>query len=129
MRVNRIDHFNLRTHLLDETCDFYEKLLELRRGRAAGMDQGRNAWMYDEQDRPIIHINMPNDGEKELPGENTGRLHHVALDCHGYDEMMKRIEDLGVYHETNFIDEIGLRQVFIYDPNGVRLELNFQAGT
>jgi len=129
MRVNRIDHFNLRTRQLEETCSFYERMLQLRRGRAAGMDQARNAWMYDEQNNPIIHINMPADDETELPGGNTGKLHHVALDCQGYDEMMKRIADLGVYHETNFIDEIGLRQVFLYDPNGVRLELNFQAGT
>ncbi|MGE5720816.1 MAG: VOC family protein [Sphingomonadales bacterium] len=128
MRVNRIDHFNLRTRQLEETCSFYERMRQLRRGRAAGMDQARNAWMYDEQNNPIIHINMPADDETELPGGNTGRLHHVALDCQGYDEMMKRIADLGVYHETNFIDEIGLRQVFLYDPNGVRLELNFQAG-
>jgi catechol 2,3-dioxygenase-like lactoylglutathione lyase family enzyme len=129
MRVNRIDHFNLRTSQLEETCAFYETLLELRRGRAAGMDQGRNAWMYDGEDRPIVHINMPRDNEQELDGGDTGKLHHVALDCHGYDEMMKRIEDLGVRHETNFIEEIGLRQVFLYDPNGVRLELNFQKGT
>jgi len=129
MRVNRIDHINLRTSQLEETCQFYERLLELRRGRAAGMDQDRNAWMYDEGGRPIIHINMPEEGEHEPEPGSTGKLHHVALDCRGYDELMQRVKNLGVYHETNYIDEIGLRQVFLYDPNGVRLELNFQAGT
>ncbi|MDB5697508.1 MAG: hypothetical protein JWN69_312 [Alphaproteobacteria bacterium] len=35
MRVNRIDHINLRTSLLEETSAFYENMLGLKRGRAA----------------------------------------------------------------------------------------------
>ena len=33
--------------------------------------------------------------------------------------------EMGVSHQSNFIEEIGLRQLFVLDPNGVRLELNF----
>lgn len=125
MRVNRIDHINLRTSLLEETSVFYEKLLGLKRGRAAGMDQSRNAWLYDEEGRPIVHVNMPERGEREMPGDDTGRVHHIALDCTGYDAMIARLDELQQAYQSNVIAEIGLRQLFVMDPNGLRLELNF----
>jgi len=128
MHVNRIDHINLRTPLLEETLVFYERLLDLKRGRAAGMDQARNAWLYDPAGAPIVHVNMPDDGEQLLQGNDSGRIHHVALDCVGHDETMAKITDMGLDYSTNFIEEIGLRQIFVLDPNGVRLELNFRAG-
>lgn len=128
MQVNRIDHINLRTPLLEETLVFYERLLDLKRGRAAGMDQARNAWLYDPEGAPIVHVNMPDEGEQLLQGNDSGRIHHVALDCVGHDETMAKIADMGLDYSTNFIEEIGLRQIFVLDPNGVRLELNFRAG-
>ena len=128
MHVNRIDHINLRTPLLEETLVFYERLLDLKRGRAAGMDQARNAWLYDPAGAPIVHVNMPDDGEQPLQGNDSGRIHHVALDCVGHDETMAKITDMDLDYSTNFIEEIGLRQIFVLDPNGVRLELNFRAG-
>lgn len=129
MRVNRIDHINIRTPLLEETLSFYERLLNLRRGRAAGMDQSRNGWLYDEDDWPIVHVNMPEDDEILPDDADTGRVHHVALDCAGHDGFMDRIRGLGIPHTLNLIEEIGLRQVFLMDPNGVRLELNFRGSS
>lgn len=125
MRVNRIDHINLRTPLLEETAVFYERLLGLKRGRPANLDPARNAWLYDEEGHPIVHVNLPEPGEEVLRGDDSGRLHHVALDCAGHDETVARLAEMGVSHQSNFIEEIGLRQLFVLDPNGVRLELNF----
>lgn len=127
MRVNRIDHINLRTPLLAETSAFYERLLGLKPGRPASLDPARNAWLYDEDGHPIVHINLPEPGEAVLDGGDSGRLHHVALDCSGYDETVERLAEMGVGYQSNFIEEIGLRQLFVLDPNGVRLELNFRA--
>ena len=126
MRVNRIDHINLRTPLLEETAVFYERLLGLRRGRPASLDPARNAWLYDEEGHPIVHINLPDPGEAVPSGGDSGRLHHVALDCLGYDETLARLVEMEVSHQSNFIAEIGLKQLFVLDPNGVRLELNFR---
>jgi len=128
MRVNRIDHVNLRTPLLEESVAFYINLLNLRRGPAAGMDETRNAWLYDDQDQPIIHINMPDEGEQVASSKGTGRLHHIAFDCEGHDELITRLGKLGYAYGTNLIAQIGLRQIFLPDPNGVQIELNFRRG-
>ena len=128
MRVNRIDHINLRTPLLAETSAFYERLLGLKPGRPANLDPARNAWLYDEDGHPIVHINLPEPGEAVLNGGDTGRLHHVALDCSGHDEMVARLERLALEHRLNHVRAIDLKQIFVRDPNGVLLELNYRPG-
>ena len=87
--------------------------------------------IYDKADKPILHINSTDcirAYDREVrPGELTGALHHVALNCTGYDEVIRRIEARGLDYQTNHITAIGLRQVFTADPNNVLLELNFFA--
>jgi catechol 2,3-dioxygenase-like lactoylglutathione lyase family enzyme len=128
MRINRIDHINLRTPLLRETLRFYEDLLGLKAGYAPGMDPDRIAWLYDETEAAIIHVNMPSDGEQVAAADGTGRLDHVAFDCDGHDELVERLNRMGLDYTTSYVQEIDLRQIFVFDPNGVRLELNFRGG-
>jgi hypothetical protein len=58
-------------------------------------------------------------------GPGSGAVHHIALDCGGHDDMVARLERLGVQHRRNAVPAIGLRQIFVHDPNGVMVELNF----
>ncbi len=59
------------------------------------------------------------------PGSLTGAIHHVALNCSGYDEVLARISGAGMEFQINTVEAIGLRQIFTADPNNVLLELNF----
>ena len=130
MRVNALDHVNIITDRLDETAEFYRSLLGLERRDAPAPLTPRNAqWMYDHAGRAIIHINSedcPRAFDRSVrPGELTGAIHHVALNCTGYDEMLARIEARGMAFQVNTVTAIGLRQIFTADPNYVLLELNF----
>ncbi|MBB3861654.1 catechol 2,3-dioxygenase-like lactoylglutathione lyase family enzyme [Novosphingobium hassiacum] len=130
MNVNALDHVNIITDRLDATAEFYKSLLGLeRRDGPAPLTPQNAQWMYDGQDRPIIHINAvdcPRAFEREVePGSLTGAIHHVALNCSGYDEVLGRVKDMGKDFQVNTIDAIGLRQIFTADPNNVLLELNF----
>ncbi|MBF5090730.1 glyoxalase/bleomycin resistance/extradiol dioxygenase family protein [Novosphingobium sp. NBM11] len=130
MRVNALDHVNIITDRLDETAEFYRSLLGLERRDAPAPLTPRNAqWMYDEAGRAIIHINSedcPRAFDRTVhPGDLTGAIHHVALNCAGYDEMIARIEARGLAYQVNTVAAIGLRQIFTADPNNVLLELNF----
>lgn len=126
MHVKRIDHINLRTPLLEETVTFYEQLLGLKRGPLPGIDETRNAWLYDMAGQPIIHINMPPEGDAVLQDRDSGRIHHVALDCTDYEGLATKLVDMGLPYHSNHMESFGLRQVFVHDPNGVLLELNFR---
>lgn len=129
MRVNALDHVNIITADLDGTCDFYAELLNLERRDAPSPLTPQTAqWMYDDGGRPILHINSLDcirAYDREVMVGPTGSIHHVALNCSGYDEIVARLNARDMDHQVNVIDAIGLRQVFALDPNGVLLELNF----
>ena len=84
--------------------------------------------MYDEANRPILHLNSqdcPRTFDRATPPGPTGAVHHVALNCSGYDEMVQRLETRQAAYQLNTVTVIGLRQIFTMDPNEVLLELNF----
>jgi catechol 2,3-dioxygenase-like lactoylglutathione lyase family enzyme len=132
MHVNALDHVNVITADVDGTARFYEELLGLeRRNAPAPLLPAQAQWMYDRSGRPIVHINSvdcPRRYERSVVPGPTGALHHVALNCTGYEQMVSRLTAMDLSHQVNDIESIGLRQIFVQDPNQVLLELNFFAG-
>jgi catechol 2,3-dioxygenase-like lactoylglutathione lyase family enzyme len=132
MNVEALDHVNIITDKLDETAEFYGKLLGLvRRDAPPPLTPETATWMFDAQDRAIIHINsldcLRAYDREVAPGELTGALHHVAFRCQGYEEVKGRLDEMGAEYQENLIEAISLRQLFTPDPNNVLLELNFFA--
>lgn len=129
MKVNALEHVNIITADLDGTCDFYAELLSLERRDAPPPLTPQTAqWMFDDGGRPILHINSLDcirTYNRDVATGPTGSIHHVALNCSGYDDVMARLNARDMDHQVNIIEAIGLRQVFTQDPNGVLLELNF----
>lgn len=127
MKVNALDHVNIITADLDGTARFYAELFGLER-RDGPMAPHHGQWMYDADGRAILHINSldcPRTYDRDVMPGPTGSIHHIALRCDGHDEMIARLNEHGRAHQSNFIESIGLRQIFTMDPNGVLLELNF----
>lgn len=132
MKVNRLDHVNIQTKKLDETVRFYAEVLDLEaRDPPPPLDPAEVQWMHDSDARAIFHLSAPgslNAVEDVNIGLDTGAVHHVALDCTGHDAMVARLGELGLEYRLNHVQAIDLRQIFIRDPNGVLLELNYRAG-
>ena len=129
MKVFALDHVNIVTDDLDGTARFYEELLGLKRRDApAPMTPQEAQWMYDAEARAIVHINstdLASPVERDVTKGPTGAIHHVAFSCSGFDEMLARLDALGMDRQLNTIESIGLRQIFALDPNEILLELNF----
>src|SRR5262249_10146348 len=66
--------------------------------------------------------------DREVTPGPTGSLHHVALRCSGFEELRARLRQRGLDHKINDVTAIGLKQIFVLDPNGGLLELNFFCG-
>lgn len=128
MQVKGLDHVNIIAGDLDVTAKFYEDLLDFRRGETPGTAMGfKGAWMIDAADRPIIHL-MAYDEERhggDERGTATGWIDHVALACEDFAGTLQRCEALGLEHAVNDRKFGDLRQIFVTDPNNVKLELNF----
>ena len=142
--MTKLDHCNIRTFDLDATIAFYTDVVELKDGDFPGA-RSMGAWLYDASDRPILHLIAidPNDPEAALgrvrdrlgalggdldleSRSGTGVIDHIAFECDDYDMMKAKLEAKGLVYTSNDVPMIKLRQLFVNDPNGVTLELNFR---
>ena len=130
MQVSGIDHVNILTDNLDKTAQFYERLMGLTRTGNPAIAQGfKGAWMRDSHGNAIVHLVWKDPQmdryEGYVPGESTNAVHHVAFKCTGFDKTIVRLEEMDVPYRVNDLQHLGLRQVFVADPNAVNIELNF----
>jgi catechol 2,3-dioxygenase-like lactoylglutathione lyase family enzyme len=130
MQVSGIDHVNILTDDIEATAGFYERVLGLRRSENPSIGFGiAGYWMRDGADNAIVHLvdrlSAGNRYDDYHPGTPTNALHHVALRCRGFAAMCERLDAMGVDYRVNDLAHLGLRQVFVVDPNAVNLELNF----
>ena len=129
MRVEALDHINIISADLEGTARFYAELLDLEpRDGPPPLTHENARWMYDTSGRAIVHLNTlecPRAYDRAVDPGPTGALHHVALRCSGYEEMRARLSRRGIGHRLNEVAAVGLRQIFVLDPNQVLLELNF----
>jgi catechol 2,3-dioxygenase-like lactoylglutathione lyase family enzyme len=121
MRVTALDHVNIRTRDVSASARFYADLLGLEaRNPPVDLPPDQARWLFDGSNHPIIHL-FKFDTE---PG-STGPIHHVALRCSGKDALLERLQRLGTEYSLNEVPSIGMTQIFVRDPHGVLLELNF----
>jgi catechol 2,3-dioxygenase-like lactoylglutathione lyase family enzyme len=124
MRIKKLDHITIRTALLEETIAFYSQVLGMTVGPFPGGDLGRGAWIYDEGGQPAVHLGLLREEEAQTRG--SGAIDHVAFEGVGHDELAARLTRLGMDFKRNEVASINLRQLFVRDPNGILVELNFR---
>jgi len=134
MPVNTLDHVNIRTSLMAESLAFYGDVLGMAVTGTPGTENiNEGAWVTAADGRPVVHLNLAKDGRDFLGDDHdwsavrgSARVHHVAFDCEDYDALVGRIAKAGLSARFNLVEAINLRQVFVHDPNGILIELNFR---
>ncbi len=61
--------------------------------------------------------------------DNAGVVDHIAFLATDPEGVHTRLEELGISSRTRFFAEFGLCQLFVADPNGLMIELNFHGVT
>lgn len=122
--VGVLDHFNIRTRKLGETVRFYEDVLGLEKGARPNF-AFPGAWMYSEG-KPVVHL-VDISGTDEAQKPDSGVVHHVAFVSSGFDGMAQRLKSRGMTYEARQVPGGDLWQIFVRDPNGVMIELNYEA--
>lgn len=127
-----MEHYLVLADDIDATRDFYRDVLGLRVGFRPPLGFPGH-WLYIG-DAPCIHIAewktyTEHSHRLGIPvtarAAGTGPLDHIAFNGSRYDEMLARLDRHGVRYSLNAAPGVGLRQVFLDDPNGVKIELNF----
>jgi len=131
MPITKLEHFLVLTDDIGKTRAFYCDVLGLRVGPRPPLDFA-GYWLYIG-DVPAIHIgewrsytahSLVNGIPVTTPAPGTGPLDHIAFNGSNYEEIRGRLERHGVPFALNIVPESGLWQVFLGDPNGVKIEIN-----
>lgn len=56
----------------------------------------------------------------------TGPVDHIAFAAQDYDEVLARLQRQGVHVRANDNPGNVVRQLFLFDPNGVKIEINLE---
>ena len=122
--VGGLDHFNIRTRHLADTVRFYEDVLGLETGARPNF-AFPGAWMYSEG-KPVVHlVDISKTDEPQKP--DSGVVHHVAFISTGFAGMQQRLKSKGMPFDSRQVPGGDLWQIFVNDPNGVMIELNYEA--
>jgi catechol 2,3-dioxygenase-like lactoylglutathione lyase family enzyme len=123
--LRRLDHLLVLTDDLDASERFYCTALGLTAGDRPDFPfAGR--WLYLD-DVPCVHLADRAEYEAHATGMGlrTGpAVDHVAFAASDFDALAAKLAAAGVDAIVNETPDGALRQLFVTDPNGVRIELN-----
>jgi catechol 2,3-dioxygenase-like lactoylglutathione lyase family enzyme len=147
MDIKRVDHYSIRTLDLEASRRFYTQVIGLREGPRPPFDFP-GYWLYSGDPPADLHNSARNYGlvhlmgfDKDNPGSldayvgsrkasadgGTGALDHVAFAATGREALLERCQRLNIGYQERAVPMLGLHQVFIRDPDGVTIELNYPA--
>ena len=134
MSLTRIEHFAIRTLKLDETRDFYVDVLGMEDGERPDFPFPGN-WLYIDGHAAVHLVGIdPDDpsGLEEYLGavdadelDGSGAVDHLAFRARDSKALIARLQRLDVPYRERKVPGMDLFQIFLEDPNGVTIELNY----
>ena len=136
-----LNHFSIRSLEIKKTSEFFSKVLGLTVGPRPDFPFP-GVWLYngDESDwaNAVLHLiaidkNDPEGLKKYLGDRDPSSLHgsgavdHIAFFAKGLEEKIALLKSLNVPYRERTVPVLKLHQIFLDDPNGVVIELNYPA--
>jgi catechol 2,3-dioxygenase-like lactoylglutathione lyase family enzyme len=118
MPVTGMNHFTILTDDVEGTCAFYADVLGLEKGWRPPFDFP-GAWLYCAGEA-VLHVV----GGRPVPRE-PGVLDHMAFSARGLGDTVARLEARGIEYDLRPLPGRGTWQLFFFDPNGARVEMDF----
>ena len=128
MPLEGLNHYTIRPVDLERTKDFYVDVLGLHVGYRPPLSFP-GYWLY-VGDNPTVHLIGPRSDDthpQHRKSGPTGLLDHIAFSCTGLVEMKQRLAKRGIKHDERVLPRDRQTQLFIIDPDGVAVELNYPA--
>jgi catechol 2,3-dioxygenase-like lactoylglutathione lyase family enzyme len=133
MALSHIEHFLVAADDIDATRDWYARVLGMKPGPHPDFGFPVH-WMYlGETD--IVHIGPSAKAAGEIQkkylgrtsqgSEGTGAIDHIAFRAAGLRDMLEHLKKERISFTQRRANGQALFQLFFYDPNGIKIELNF----
>jgi catechol 2,3-dioxygenase-like lactoylglutathione lyase family enzyme len=136
MPITHIEHFLVAADDIDATRDWYARVLGMKPGPHPDFGFPVH-WMYlGEVD--VVHIGPSAKQAGEIQkkylgrtsqdaGTGTGAIDHIAFRATGLRQMLQHLRSLSIPFTQRKANGQALFQVFFFDPNGIKIELNYAA--
>lgn len=136
MALSHIEHFLVASDDIDACRDWYARVLGMKSGPHPDFGFPVH-WMY-LGDVDVVHIG-PSAGQageiqkkylgrtSQDAGTGTGALDHIAFRASGLRGMLEHLRSQKVPFSQRRANGQALFQLFLYDPNGIKIELNYAA--
>ena len=136
MTVQALEHVTIRCARLAQTRDFYCQMMGLTDGERPAF-AFRGHWLY-LGGIPVIHLveaadtggaGWSREGALPPPPDpdgGTGAFDHVAFQGADFDAMRAKLAEAGLAFRERIVPGGRLKQIFVADPEGVLVEINFR---
>jgi catechol-2,3-dioxygenase len=118
-----INHIQLvaEKDLVIQLRDFYCDVIGLTEGFRPAFERF-GFWLYIG-DKDVLHLITPKDGDDRSLQKSS--FDHVAFKTTNYKDVLKKLASLHISFEEKPIPDMKAHQIFLRDPVGNRVELNF----
>ncbi len=133
MPLSHLEHFLIQTADINATRDWYVKVLGLKVGPSPDF-KFPVCWLYIG-DKDVVHITEGgknvSENRKQYLGQQSealqgsGVVDHLAFRATGLKEMIEHLKRSRIEFKQRMVSDQGLYQLFLIDPNGIKIELNF----
>ena len=120
MPLQAFQHVNTRSADVERTKAFY-LLLGLRVGDRPPF-ASRGYWLY-LGDQPVLHLVQRPEGQPHH--ETSGNVDHVAFAATDLEGTRRALRDAGLPFREAVVPRDHSVQIFVQDPDGITVELNF----
>jgi catechol 2,3-dioxygenase-like lactoylglutathione lyase family enzyme len=115
-----MNHFTILAEDEPATLDFYVGLLGLTAGERPDLGFP-GAWLYGGGPQALLHVVFG----RPLPAQRAGVIDHMAFSARDLKAVKARFDARGVAYDLRRQAGSGIWQLFSHDPNGARVELDF----
>ena len=122
MKINRLDHVNIRTRQLDVLISWYTDVLGMRSGDRPDF-KFPGAWMYLGDHAPVHLVGV--EGDPGVGSESTLKLEHFAFSGSGRQDFEDRLNTRDIAFKRIEIPSFGVVQVNLWDPDGNHIHVDF----
>ena len=119
--IHAMNHFTLIAEDLTHTLDFYVGMLGLEAGHRPDLGFP-GAWLY-ANGQAILHVYS----DRPMPASRAGVIDHMAFSARGLKDVKARFDARGWKYDLRQQRGSGIWQLFCFDPNGAKVELDFDA--
>jgi catechol 2,3-dioxygenase-like lactoylglutathione lyase family enzyme len=118
--IHAMNHFTITAADREKTLAFYCGLLGLQEGHRPDLGFP-GSWLYAGGSHAILHIYW----DRPMPAQSTGVIDHMAFSTRGLRDYKSRLDTAKIPYKLQRQVGAGTWQLFCTDPNGAKVELDF----